>query len=195
MAEDNAREAAEKTLQDLERDELNLMIQKGVRFSVSRKVYKRAPGPLGFLLPRRPETITETFVIQEPTLNTLDRLTEIWVQMDIPEGELTAGGYKTLAAAKRVAHKNTRRMARIVAIAVLGEDYYYTIQDANGRIRQKTDDKELDRLTDLFAHGIKPSDLLGLTQTVTSVSNLGDFIASMRYMSGAKTTQIADRIE
>lgn len=195
MAEENARETAEKTLQEIERDELNLMIQNGVRFSVSRKIYKRPAGPLGFLLPRQAETVKETFTIQEPTLNTLDRLSEIWVGMDIPEAELTAGGQKTLAAAKRVAHKNTRKMARIIAIAVLGEDYYYNIQDASGRIRRKTDDRELDRLTDLFAHNIKPSDLLGLAQTLTSVSNLGDFIGSMRYMSGAKTTQIADRIE
>lgn len=195
MAEQNARESAEKTLQDIERDELNLMIQNGVRFSVSRKVYRRAPGPLGFLLPRRAETVTETFVIQEPTLNTLDRLTEISIQMEVPEAELSEGGQKTLAAAKRTANQNTRRMARIIAIAVLGEDYYYTIQDRNGRIREKRDDKTLDRLTDLFAHTIKPSVLVELAKTVTSVSNLGDFIGSMRYMSGAKTTQIADRIE
>ena len=195
MAEQNARESAEKTLQDIERDELNLMIQGGVRFTVSRKVYKRVPGLLGFILPRKAENVTEAFVIQEPTLNTLDRLSEIWVGMNIPEAELTAGGHKTLAAAKRVAFQNTKKMARIIAIAVLGEDYYYTIQDANGRIRRKTDDKELERLADIFAHNIKPSDLLGLAQTVTSVSNLGDFIGSMRYMSGATTTQIADRIE
>lgn len=195
MAEENAREAAEKTLQDIERDELNLMIQNGVKFSVSRKVYRRGRGLLGYFQ-RHPETVKETFVIQEPTLNTLDRLSALWIEMDIPEAELTAGGAKTLQAAKRVAAKNTRRMARIVAIAVLGEDYYYTEQEPNGRIREKKDDKELDRLTALFAHSVKPSDLLGLTQTITSVANLGDFIASMRYMSGATTTQtIADRIE
>ncbi len=194
MAEENAREAAERTLQELERDELSLMIQRGVKFHVSRKVYKRGRGLLGYFQ-RHPETVTETFVIQEPTLNTLDRLTEIWVDMPLPEAELTSPG-TAIGAAKRVARENTRRMARIVAIAVLGEDYYYTTQEANGRIRQRTDDKELDRLTDLFAHSIKPSDLRGLSQTVTNIANLADFIASMRYMSGAKTTQpIADRIE
>jgi len=194
MAEENAREAAERTLQELERDELNLMIQRGVKFSVSRKVYRRGRGLLGFFR-RHPETVTENFVIQEPTLNTLDRLTEIWVNMPLPEAELTNAG-TAIAAAKRVARENTRKMARVVAIAVLGEDYYYTTQEPNGRIRQRTDDKELDRLTALFAHSIKPSDLRGLSQTVTNVANLADFIASMRYMSGAKTTQpITDRIE
>ncbi|MBR4592748.1 MAG: hypothetical protein IKO35_06025 [Elusimicrobiaceae bacterium] len=196
MAEEKAREAAEKTLKDIERDELNLMIQNGVRFTVSRTVYRRAPGPLGFILPRRKETVTEAFVIQEPTLNTLDRMSEIWVDMDLPEAELLAGGAATLSAAKGVAHRNTKKMARVLAIAVLGEDYYYTIQDRNGRTREKRDDRELDRLTKVFMHSVKPSELVALSQTVTSVANLGDFIGSMRYMSGARTTQtIADRIE
>ena len=100
-----------------------------------------------------------------------------------------AGGTATIAEAKRVAKENAARMARIVAIAVLGEDYHITEMDKGGRIRHYNDDKELDRLTALFYHTIKPSKLVGLAEMVTNVSNLGDFIGSMRLMSGARTTQ------
>lgn len=109
--------------------------------------------------------------------------------MGIDEDSLNAGGTTTLVEAKQIAHENAERMARIIAIAVLGEDYNITEVGTNGRIKHKQDDKELDRLTALFLHSIKPSKLVGLANTVTNASNLGDFIGSMRLMSGARTTQ------
>ena len=136
------------------------------------------------------------FEIQEPTLSVLDRLSAIWVEMGLDEKRLTAGGTETLAEAKRIAKDNAARMARIIAIAVLGEDYHVTEVCAGGRVKKYNDDKELDRLTALFFHTIKPSKLVGLSEAVTSVSNLGDFINSMRLMSGARTTQPrTERIE
>ena len=116
--------------------------------------------------------------------------------MEVNEDRLTAGGTETLAEAKRIAKDNAARMARIIAIAVLGEDYHVTEVGTGGRIRKYNDDKELDRLTALFFHNIKPSKLVGLSEAITSVSNLGDFINSMRLQSGARTTQPrTERIE
>ena len=116
--------------------------------------------------------------------------------MGLDEKRLTAGGTETLAEAKRIAKDNAARMARIIAIAVLGEDYHVTEVCAGGRVKKYNDDTELDRLTALFFHTIKPSKLVGLSEAVTSVSNLGDFINSMRLMSGARTTQPrTERIE
>lgn len=116
--------------------------------------------------------------------------------MVVNEDRLTAGGTETLAEAKRIAKDNAARMARIIAIAVLGEDYHVTEVGTGGRIRKYNDDKELDRLTALFFHTIKPSKLVGLSEAITSVSNLGDFINSMRLQSGARTTQPrTERIE
>ena len=55
---------------------------------------------------------------------------------------------------------------------------------------------DINKWTTLFFHTIKPSKLVGLSEAVTSVSNLGDFINSMRLMSGARTTQPrTERIE
>ena len=179
MNDDTIRE---KTDLELEREELNLLVKQGIKFSVTHKIRRHKKGVKGFF--QRPEVITvkEDFEIQEPTLSVLDRLSAIWVEMGLDEKRLTAGGTETLAEAKRIAKDNAARMARIIAIAVLGEKY--------------NDDKELDRLTALFFHTIKPSKLVGLSEAVTSVSNLGDFINSMRLMSGARTTQPrTERIE
>lgn len=172
----------------MEREELNLLVRHGIKFSVTHKIRRHKKGVKGFF--QRPEVITvqEDFVVQEPTLSVLDRLSAIWVEMGLDETLLTTGGTETLAEAKRIAKDNAARMARIIAIAVLGEDYHVTQISTNGRIKRYNDDKELDRLTDLFFHTIKPSKLVGLSEAVTSVSNLGDFINSMRLQSGARTT-------
>lgn len=178
-----------KTLIDIEREELNLLVKRGVKFDVAYKIRRRKKGFRGFFQKKETLTINEIYEIHEPTLSVLDRLSAVWVEMGIDEDSLNAGGTSTLVEAKQIAHENTGRMARVIAIAVLGEDYNITEVGTNGRIKHKHDDKELDRLTDLFLHTIKPSKLVGLANTVTNVSNLGDFIGSMRLMSGARTTQ------
>lgn len=185
MNEDNIRE---KTDFELEREELNLLVKQGIKFGVTYKVRRRKKGVKGFF--QRPEVVTvkEDFEIQEPTLSVLDRLSAIWVEMEVNEDRLTAGGTETLAEAKRIAKDNAARMARIIAIAVLGEDYHVTEVGTGGRIRKYNDDKELDRLTALFFHTIKPSKLVGLSEAITSVSNLGDFINSIRLMSATRTS-------
>lgn len=180
----------------MEREELNILVKQGVRFSITYKVRRRNKGLKGLFQRPQVKTVKEDFEIQEPTLSVLDRLSAIWVEMGLDESQLSAGGMETLAEAKRIAKDNAGRMARIIAIAVLGEDYHVTEIGANGRVKRYNDDKELERLTALFFHCIKPSKLVGLSEIVTSVSNLGDFINSMRLMSGARTTQPrTERIE
>ena len=184
-----SEEKKEPTLSEIEANELNLLIKRGVKFDITYKVRKRRPGIKGFFQRKADVTITETFEIQEPTLSVLDRLSELWLQIAIDEDGLKAGGTNTLIEAKNIAHEHNRRAARIVAIAVLGEDYHVTEISASGRKKTYNDDKELDRLTELFHRTIKPSKLEGIANTVTAMANLGDFIGSMRLMTGARTTQ------
>lgn len=184
-----SEEKREPTLTEIEANELNLLIKRGVKFDITYKVRKRKPGIKGFFQRKVKETITEAFEIQEPTLSVLDRLSELWLQIAIDEDSLKAGGTNTLIEAKNIAHEHNRRAARIVAIAVLGEDYHVTEVLAGGRKKTYNDDKELDRLTELFHRTIKPSKLEGIANTVTAMANLGDFIGSMRLMTGARTTQ------
>ena len=78
MNDDTIRE---KTDLELEREELNLLVKQGIKFSVTHKIRRHKKGVKGFF--QRPEVITvkEDFEIQEPTLSVLDRLSAIWVEM------------------------------------------------------------------------------------------------------------------
>ena len=184
----------EKDNIELEREQLNLLIKRGVKFEVVTKIRKRKKGFKSFF--QKPEISEETtsYEIQEPTLSVLDRLCDVWLDMAIDEEALREGA--VIVEAKQITKKNTEKMARIIAISVLGEDYHITEVSRTGKIRKYTDDKELNRLTKVFFHSIKPSKLARLATTITNVSNLADFIASMRLMSGARTTKpITDRIE
>ena len=194
MTKENST-STEKTLHEIEREELNLLIRQGQKFSIRYTVTRRESHLLGLRSRTTKEEHAEAFEIKEPTLSVLDRLSAHWLEMTIDEKALSSGGADTLTEAKRVTGDNTRRMAKVIAIAVLGEDYHIkTVDQKTGRIQYGNDDKELERLTDLFFHTIKPSDLVIICQQIINIANLGDFIGSMRYMSGARTTR-TDRIE
>lgn len=179
-----------------EREELNLLIQRGVKFDVTTKIRRRKKGLRGFF--SRPETVNEThtFEIYEPTLSVLDRISALSLAIDIDEATIKAEGEAAITEARQVTKENIMRMARVVAVAVLGEDYHVTEVNRFGKVKKYNDDKELDRLTALFFHSVKPSVLVGLTAMITTMCNLGDFINSMRLLSGARTaTPRKERIE
>lgn len=178
-----------KTLTDIEKEEINLLLEKGVKFSVTYKVWKRKKGIRGWLGQKKQEEVTENFTIEQPTLGTLDRLSEIWVNMEIDEEGLGKGGQETLATAKREAHDNAKLMARVAALAVMGEDYRIIEDRGDGRKEIKYKETEAKRLTELFYETLTPSKLVELANVITSSCNLADFIGSMRLMSGARTTQ------
>ena len=179
-----------------EREELNLLVQRGAKFDVTTKIRRRKKGLRGFF--SRPETVNEThtFEIHEPTLSVLDRISALSLAIDIDEATIKAEGEAAITEARQVTKENIMRMARVVAIAVLGEDYHVIEVNRFGKVKKYNEDKELDRLTALFFHSVKPSVLVGLVAMITGMSNLGDFINSMRLLSGARTaTPRKERIE
>jgi hypothetical protein len=179
----------EKTAIEMEREELNLLIQRGLKFDVTIKARKRVKGIKGFFGKKEISEETMTFELHEPTLSVLDRISDIALDMVINADELKEGGEETITKAKELAKENSKKLARLVAISVLGEDYHVTEITKSGKIKRRNDDRELDRLADLFFHTVKPSKLAGLASAITNISNLGDFIASMRLLSGTRTTQ------
>jgi hypothetical protein len=186
----------EKTAIEMEREELNLLIQKGLNFDVTIKSRKRVKGIKGFFGKKEICEETMTFELHEPTLSVLDRISDVALDMAINTDELKEGGEEIVAKAKELVKGNSQKLARLVAIAVLGEDYHITEVMKSGKVKRHNDDRELERLADLFFHAVKPSKLAGLALAVTNISNLGDFIASMRLLSGARTTQARkNRIE
>lgn len=176
-----------------EQTELRKMIGEGVTFDVEITHHRRKPGLLGYF--RRREKITETkvYTIKEPTLATLDRLSLLWLRMEIDETKLGDDDY--LRTARTLANKEAKQLAEVVATAVLGEDFYIATFDGT-TYRRKEDRKALHDLTLLFFHTLKPSELLTLAIIITNVSNLGDFVNSMRLMSATRTSEPgATRIE
>ena len=168
-----------------EQSELRQMINSGVTFDVDVTYRKRKPGLLGFL--RKRETIKEkkVFRIAEPTLSTLDRLSALWLEMTIDETKLNDTDY--LSAAKKLAAKEAKKLAEMVAVAVLGEDYS-DVTSKGEYFMRKPNEKRLARLASLFEHTVTPSQLLTLALLITNVSNLGDFINSIRLMSATRTS-------
>lgn len=169
-----------------EQNELRHMINQGLTFDVEVTYSRRHPGFLGFFRKREKVTEKRVFTIQEPTLATLDRLSALWLQMEIDETRLGDADY--LATARQMAGKEAKRLAEVVAVAVLGEDYYDTTEH-RGAFSYKPNEDRLQRLASTFFHTVKPSDLFTLAVLITNVSNLGDFISSIRLMSATRTSE------
>lgn len=168
-----------------EQNELRHMINQGLTFDVELTYTRRRPGFFGFFRKREKITEKRVYKIQEPTLATLDRLSALWLQMEIDETRLGDDNY--LATARQMANKEAKRLAEVVAVAVLGEDYY-DITEHRGAFSYKPNEDRLQRLAATFFHAVKPSDLFTLAVLITNASNLGDFISSIRLMSATRTS-------
>lgn len=172
----------EKILTKLEqeRNELNVLINKGIEFEIEDMEWKTKRKFFGLIRKRVPVKVMKKFSIQQPTLGTLDRLSAEWVEIAIDEAKIKDDGLKY---AKAMAGLHARRCARIIGLAVLNTEYL--IPTPTG---YREDRRKLDELTDLFLRRIKPSKLYELTIYVNTISNLGDFVNSIRLMQSERTT-------
>lgn len=170
---------------ELEKMELNRLISRGFFFNLERFVYVRRPGIPGLLGRRKKQSVTERYRVQEPTLAVLDLIAAEQIELVIDEKLMTSED--ALCIARKLAKQHARRMAKIVALAVLGEDYIQATQ-VGARVKYEHDDKRLDELIDLFFSRIKPSRLTELVTMISAMSNLGDFTNSIRLISASRTT-------
>ena len=169
----------EKKRLEQERSELNTLINKGVTFEV-QDCEVRTERVFLFFKRRRVVPVKRTFKIDEPTLATLDRLSAEWIEFAIDE--------EGMQRAKTMVREHAERCARIIAIAVLGSSYTVAKPGRNGTVRYVEDKAELNRLTRLFADTVKPSQLLQLCVLINAMSNLGDFMNSIRLMQADRST-------
>lgn len=174
-----------------ERAELNTLINKGVSFEVKDVEFDVVKRWFGLFKKYQPREITRTFKIEELTLATLDRLSAELVEFAIDEAAMkSADG---MQRARGLAHKHSVRCARVVAIAVLGEDRLIPVHGKGGT-RWVENTARLEELTSLFARKIKPSALYKLYVLVNAMCNLGDFMNSIRLIMPERTT-VPIRIE
>ena len=166
-----------------ERKELNALINKGVSFEVKDIEFEIHKKFFGLIKKRIPKEVTKTFTIEEVTLSTLD--------FAIDESLMkSADGMKR---ARGLAKEHAVRCARIIAIAVLGENRFVP-RPYKGGTRWVEDVQAIEEMTALFARKIKPSKLYKLCVLVNAMCNLGDFLNSIRLMQSERTT-MPNRIE
>lgn len=170
---------------EAERKELNLLIDNGVNITVERTCYVKQKGIIGYFKKWEKKVDKLKFTIKEPTLSTLDRIASEQIELNIDEKLLLSDN--ALIEAKKLTYKHTRRMAKILALAVIGQDYIIT-RCSGSRIKNERDDKKLNELTDLFFQTIKPSLLIKYVVLVNQMNNYGDFTNSIRLMSASRTT-------
>lgn len=169
-----------------EREELNALVNRGIGFEVKDFDVTKKPVLFGLFKKRVLVPVVRKFKIEEPTLGTLDRLSREWIEFAIDEEKMKSDD--GMKEARTMAGKHAIRCARVIALAVLGEDYLVPKPRRNGLVKYVEDEARLDELTALFARSIKPSKLHQLYTLVNVMCNLGDFLNSIRLMSSDRTT-------
>lgn len=179
----------EEKVQDMqaieaEKKELRLLIGQGISFVVDYHEDRVVRIPRYRYLQRlltKKQVVREEkqleFLVKEPTAFTLDRLSLEYIELAMDEEKIKSNPRQE---ARKLFSKHNRRMARIVAIATLGNDW--------------EDNKKLSERTEFFSRWLKNSTLWELVQAIDLTNNLADFINSMRLLSSARTT-IPNRIE
>ena len=169
---------------EAEKQELRLLINQGISFTIAYKEERIVRVPrfkhMPWLFARKQRVLEEhsrEFVIKEPTAYTLDRLSAEYIELVMDENTIKENPRQE---ARKLFIQHNKRMARIVAIAVLGNQW--------------ENKQKLEELTAFFSKWIKNSQLFDLVQAIDLTNNLADFINSMRLMSSARTT-MPSRIE
>jgi hypothetical protein len=176
----------ETKILEQEKAELNALINKGIIFEVTDTQFEVQKKLFGLITKRVPTKVQKQFRIQEMTLGTLDRLSSEWIEFAIDEERMQSND--GMQRARTLIKEHSLRCAKIIAIAVLDADILIPKYGNNGVVRYVEDTARLEYLTALFARTIKPSKLYQLNVLINTMSNLGDFVNSIRLMCADRTT-------
>ena len=186
--------ATSEKKKQMEREELQALTDSGAQYTI--RYVKRT----GFLH-LRPKQVSQTFTIHEPTLAILDEISAIAIDLELDEETLAKGGMETITGARKAVRKNAWRLAKIIAIATLGEACYDIKGDPQtatygiGNIIKRPHKKRITNLARLIYLTATPGQLVALASKVTSMSNLNSFIASIRLLSARTTTPRTELVE
>jgi hypothetical protein len=151
----------------LEESELDTLIEQGVTFTIPKRSLLRYLG--------KPE---RTFLLRQPYLRTLDRLSKEWIKIDVSLDKLRED---FVAEGKQMALQHAIRYSRIIAISYLNSEWKIRLF---GWL-----------VAYYFSCRITPQKLLSLTLLINETSNLVDFINSTRLMSANRATTTPARVE
>jgi len=152
---------------NLEREELDLMVDKGVKFTVKKRSILRLIGS-----PER------EFTIYQPYLGTLDLLSHEFLKIEFDEEKLRTDG---LSESKRLGSKAAKVLADILAIAVLSDKWKIKLFKSF--------------LSQYFLWRVTPSKMLELSMIINIMMNLEGFINSIRLNAVNKTASPPKLIE
>ena len=160
--------------------ELDSLVDNGIEYTM---VYTRR-----LLFLRKTKRIT--FSVYEPTLAVLDQICSEAIDITLDDDELAKGGAETIKSAMRVVTDNTARMARIVALATLGEQAFDTMPWGTGRLNKG----RVNKLARVIEHSATSTQLTHLTTAVLDRLNLGSFLQSTRLMGATmkKRTELVE---
>lgn len=164
-----------------ERREIDALLNKGFSITISYTQKK---------LFRKPQEKTMLLEFREPTLATLDLVTERFLNMEIEETKKEAETSAHIRAANKTVHANADKMAEIIAIFALGENCF----TYDGR-RYCIEYKKIKDLAGIIKHAIKPGELEKIISVMTALANLPAFLVSTTLIGAARTTRRADMVE
>lgn len=170
---------------DKEKNILDTLINKGYSFKITQPVIHTTESFFGIIKRHTVSTEAVEYVIKEPTLDVLDRMSAEWVEMD-EDLEGIDENTQTIKNSRYLVTKHAYRLAKCIAIATIGRDYWIPV--AGSSIRYKEDTEKLKTLSDLFFKTISPSNLYKINIMLQGLSNLGDFMMSIRLTELQRTT-------
>lgn len=151
-----------------ERNELNILNGEGTQFKTPKRSILRFLGGS----PHR------TWTIHRPFGGTLNALSREFVEMDYSEDQLREN---IVEEGKRLIAHNAHRMGRVVAIAVLRDKWAIRLL--------------LPFVADYFLWRISPAILREVAEAIFGMTDMQNFILSIRLMSTKRTTTPPARIE
>ncbi|MDH6308125.1 hypothetical protein M2451_002644 [Dysgonomonas sp. PFB1-18] len=168
---------------EAEKKEIRLLISNGISFVVNYMEKREVKIPRWSWCKWLKKTVItkepkqKEFIVKEPTAFTLDRLTAEYIELAIDEEKIREAPRQQ---ARLYFQEHDKRMALIIAIAILGNDW--------------EDTEQLTELANFIFKWTTNSQQHELVQAIDLTNNLADFINSIRLLSSARTT-IPNRIE
>lgn len=177
----------DKNTIELQEREQQRLCDCGFHFTITRKIKQKPKGLHRFTKSIVKEE-TLTFRVFQPTLNTLDRMTPYMLRFQQYEDRIRDVEESQYIDVAKSSVVDVRNMAKLVAIMVMGEDYYIY---ENGRY--KRDEAGLERIEEIIFNHVTPSKLYNLCEACLSVANLADFTNSIRLMAAETLAVVKPR--
>lgn len=129
----------------------------------------------------------ETMKIQSPTLAVLDVLSCEWAEIEVDDNAFKSSNNEAIIVARKLVHIHAKRLARIVAIATLGEQAFKIKYTAGSYIERELDEKAIALLAGRVYRSVQPAQLAEIARAICAQSDLPNFLSAITLMRGATT--------